>query len=278
LIIDFHTHIFPPEIVENRGHYLDKDDWFRQLYSNPEARLVTAESLVAEMDSAGVDVSVTFGFAWADLGLCRAINDYILEAVARYPDRLIGFVSVNPCAGREAVKEVVRCAEWGMRGIGELMPDGQGFCLDDETIMAPLVEVAANYNLIIQSHITEPVGHGYPGKGTLPPWGIVRLAELFPQATFVCAHWGGGLLFYELMPELKKTLRHVYYDTAASLYLYQDQIFPLAAQIAEDKILFATDYPLIGQKRFLAHIRRSGMPEGAQAKLLGSNAARLLGL
>ena len=92
MIIDFHTHIFPPEIVENRGRYLGKDDWFGQLYSDPQARLVTAESLVAEMEAAGVDMAVTFGFAWADLGLCRAINDYILDAVAHYPEHLIGFI------------------------------------------------------------------------------------------------------------------------------------------------------------------------------------------
>ncbi len=278
MIIDFHTHIFPPEVIEKRERFLERDHWFGQLYADPRAGLVTAEGLIAEMDAAGVVMAVTFGFAWADPGLCCTANDYILDAVARYPDRLFGFISVNPKEGEAAVREVVRCAEQGLRGIGELLPRGQGFRLDDEKILAPLVEVALNYNLLIQTHTTEPMGHLYSGKGETLPWAVVRFAQCFPQATLVCAHWGGGLLFYELMPEVMRALRNIYYDTAASLLLYRDKIFPLAAEIAEDKILFATDYPLIKQRYFLSRIRRSGMSARAQAKLLGENAARVLGL
>jgi len=278
LIIDFHTHINPPEIIGNRAKYLTCDIWFGELYGDPEVRLATAEELITEMDVAGVDVAVTFGFAWADMGLCRLANDYVMEAVARYPGRLIGFACVNPRWGSEAIQEVERCVAGGLQGIGELMPDGQGYALDDEKTMRPLVEVALAYNLPILTHTSEPVGHSYCGKGTVIPEVVCRFVQYFPQATLICAHWGGGLPFYELMPEIKRAFAHVYYDTAASLYLYDDAIFPLAANLVSDKILFATDYPLITQRRFLKRIRKSGLEEGKLNKILGGNAGEILKL
>ena len=275
LIIDFHTHINPPEVIENRAKYLTCDIWFGELYGDPQARLVTAEELVAEMDAASIDVAVTFGFGWTDMGLCQLANDYVMEAVARYPDRLIGFACVNPLRGSEAVQELERCVAGGLKGIGELMPDGQGYCLDEAT-MRPLVEVALAHGLPILTHTSEPVGHAYCGKGTITPDVVYHFVQCFPQVTLICAHWGGGLPFYELMPEMRRAFGNVYYDTAASLYLYDDAIFPLAAQLMPDKILFATDYPLITQRRFLKRVREAGLEESQLHKILGGNAARVL--
>ena len=107
---------------------------------------------------------------------------------------------------------------------------------------------------------------------------VYRFVELFPDATLVCAHWGGGLPFYELMPEVMRKFRNVYYDTAASLYLYRDKIFFLAGTLMPKKILFGTDYPLIGQRKMHARLILAGLPRGALTKIQGGNAARLLDL
>jgi len=275
-IIDFHTHIFPPEIIAARADFLARDRWFGELYTHPKARMSTADDLVQAMDGAGVDWSVVFGFAWTDPGLCQAGNDYVLEAVARFPDRLFGFAQVNP-ASSAAQEELERCLALGLSGVGELMPDGQGYgfedkCLDD------LVEQAGFWQVPVLIHAGEPIGHRYPGKsrGTLEPF--YELALRHPGAALVAAHWGGGLLFFELMPEVREGLRSVYYDTAASPYLYRDDIFNVASAIAADKILFGTDYPLLAHSPFLERVRNTGMPEPVLDLVLGGNAARLLGI
>jgi len=278
MIIDFHTHITPPHVVQNREKYLTRDIWFEELYCSPEARLVTADELIAEMDRSGVQKSVTFGFGWRDPALLREANDYVIDAVRRYPDRLIGFGVVNPAYAQEAAKELERCAASGLRGVGELMPNGQGFSLDNERSMRPLVEVAMAHHMPILSHTSEPVGHLYPGKGTVDPGVVYRFVGFFPDAKLVCAHWGGGLPFYELMPEVMRKFHNVYYDTAASLYLYRDKIFFLAGTLMPNKILFATDYPLIPQRRMHSRLVLAGLPRGTLAKVQGGNAARLLGL
>jgi hypothetical protein len=278
LIIDFHTHITAPEIIARRDEYLVRDAWFRDLYANPKARLSSAEELIVAMDAAAVDQAVVFGFGWREMDLCRRDNDYVLESVARYPDRLIGFAIVNPMCGAEAVREIERCAASGLRGVGELMPDGQGYRLDDEKVMAPIVEVAADKDMVLLTHCSEPVGHIYPGKGTVTPDEVIRFARLFPQAVIVCAHWGGGTIFYELMPEVARIMCNVYYDTAASLYVYQDDIFELAARWAPSKVLFATDFPLIPPERFIQRMQAARVPTATLRRMLGGNAWRILKL
>jgi predicted TIM-barrel fold metal-dependent hydrolase len=278
VIIDFHAHITAPEIIARRDEYLIRDAWFRDLYGDPKARLSSVEDLIAAMDRASVDQAVVFGFGWRDMDLCRRDNDYVMEAIDRYPERLFGFAIVNPATGVEAVREIERCAAGGLRGVGELMPDGQGYRLDDEKTMAPIVEVALDHELVVLTHCSEPVGHLYPGKGTVTPDEVIRFARLFPQVTLVCAHWGGGTIFYELMPEIAQVMRNVYYDTAASLYLYQDDIFSLAAKWAPGKVLFATDYPLILPERFVKRLRAARMPTATRRRMLGGNAWRVLRL
>jgi len=96
MIIDFHTHVFPAHIKKNRSRYIDSDPCFAVLYSNPKAKLVTADELIAGMDEAGVDISVIANYGWTTHELCVETNDYILESIARYPERLVGFCSVQP--------------------------------------------------------------------------------------------------------------------------------------------------------------------------------------
>lgn len=277
MIIDFHTHIFPPWIKERRDEYLKRDSCFSLLYSQPKAKLVTAEELVASMDENGIDLSVALNIGWESHKLCVATNDYILDSISRYPDRLIGFCSVQPKAGDTAIIELERCAKAGARGIGEMRSDVQGFDLTDKTIMQPLVDAVVKHNLIFLTHSSEPVGHQYIGKGSITPDVLYSFIVSFPDLKLVCAHWGGGLPFYALMPEVAKVLTNVFFDTAATVFLYQPQIFPQVSDIlGSNKILFGSDYPLISQNRIIAQIQSSQLPEEDKAKILGANAQKLL--
>lgn len=279
MLIDFHTHIFPPDICRHRERYCARDPWFNALYANPKAHLATAENLVAEMDASGVDASVTFSFGWTDPGLIVETNTYVIEAMRRYPRRLYGMAVLQPTIGKAAVGELERCAQAGMIGLGELMPHGQGYRLSDSHLLAPLMEVVRHHDLLVLSHCSEPVGHTYPGKGNVSLPDVVAFLTAFPDVRFVAAHWGGGLPFYSLMPEIQRVTSRVWYDTAATIYLYRDTIFPAVANlVGAERILFASDYGLIRQQRIIKRIRQSGLNEHAIALILGGNAQKLLGI
>ena len=279
MIIDAHTHIFPPAFRERREELLRRDATFGDLYSSPRATLASAEELVDAMDAAGVDMAVAVGIGWADADLAREANDYLLEATSRHPGRLVGFCAVNPAWGDAALAEVERCVGAGMKGVGELHPDTQGFQLEDDETLAALMDMATRLRVPVLVHASEPVGHLYHGKGRVTPERLLRLVQGFPRATVVCAHWGGGLPFYALMPEVADALANTYFDSAASPLLYDQRVFSVAANlVGAEKLLFATDFPLVKHQRLLAQVRESGLAAEAQELVLGGNAARLLGL
>ena len=279
MIIDFHTHVFPPQVKKNRSTYIDSDPCFAILYSEKDAKLATADELIADMDKHGVDISIITNIGWTTHELCIETNDYILESIARYPDRLVGFCAVQPNSYDAAIDEIERCAQGGIKGVGELRPDMQLFNLDDKEIMQPLVDVMSKHELILLTHTSEPVGHQYPGKGGITPDVLYPFITSFPDLIIVCAHWGGGLPFYALMPEVKKTMRNVYFDTAASPFLYSPQIYNQGIQlVGADKILFGSDYPLLTQNRLLSEIRSLDLPDETKDMILSGNARRLLGI
>ncbi|HEX8600199.1 MAG TPA: amidohydrolase family protein [Chloroflexia bacterium] len=278
MIIDFHTHVFPDEVRANRDEFLERETWFGTLYANPKHKIASAEDVVASMEAAGVDRTVVLGFPWRDGGLCREHNSYILDAVQRYPDKLIGFAIVQPLAAGDA-KELDRCLSGGLMGLGEIGPDSQRYDIEAKWVLADSVEVLLHHDRPMLTHSSEPLGHDYAGKGTITPPRLLKLASNFPELKIVLAHWGGGLPFYELMPEVRETLRNVYYDSAASTYLYNFDIFPIAAQlVGTERILWGTDFPLLSQAKFLKRVRSSGLSDEQLDAVLGGNAARLLRL
>lgn len=279
MLIDFHTHIFPPEICQQRNLYCARDPWFAALYANPRARLACAEDLIVEMDSSGVDASVAFSFGWTDPALIEETNSYVLDAMRRYPGRVYGMAVIQPTAGQRAITELERCAQAGMIGLGELMPHGQGYSLSDIRLLTPLMEIVQRYRMLVLSHCSEPVGHIYPGKGNVTLHDIVTFLTAFPETRFIAAHWGGGLPFYTLMPEIQRICAHVWYDTAATPYLYQPDIFPTVTRlVGAERVLFASDYGLLRQKRVISHIRNAGLDTASLDMILGDNARHLLGL
>ena len=275
---DFHTHIFPPWLQEQRHRYLQRDATFGELYANPKAQMGAAEDLIQAMDEDGVDTSVVMGIGWTDHGLAREANDYIIESVQRYPDRLVGFAGVNPAWGDRAAREAERCARSGLRGIGELHPDSQAYDLGDERAMAPLVGAAREHRLILTTHSSDPVGHSYPGKGRTTPEVLWRFLKTLPDVTVVCAHWGGGLPFYALMPEVGEVLRkNVYFDTAASPFLYGQGVFSaVAGLVGANRILLGSDFPLLRASRLLRQLEASSVSEAEKEAIRATNAAELL--
>lgn len=283
MIIDFHTHVFPPRIEENRQRYVRSDACFAELYSSPKARLATADELIDSMDRDGVDVSVILNGGWATQELCVEINDYILESIARYPKRLIGFCGTSLGMSLQsmevAVSEIERCVKGGIRGVGELRLDSQLPHDPGPEVLTPVVDIIREHDLVLLVHASEPVGHLYPGKGGVTPDILYSLITCFPDIKLVCAHWGGGLPFYALMPEVKAAMNNVYFDTAASPFLYTPEVYQQVVElVGAEKVLFGSDYPLLAQKRLLREIESAELPPGAKEMVLSGNACRLLGI
>jgi uncharacterized protein len=279
MIIDIHTHAFPSLIRNKRERFFVGEPAFQLLYESPNSLLVGATDTIAMMDEQGVDKSVIFGFPWQSIETCRINNDYILEAINRHPDRLIGLCCVDPLHP-EAAAEVERCLHAGLAGIGELAFYASGIDSRCLSALDPIMALARRFDCPVMIHTNEPVGHQYPGKSSNTLLQIYTLVQRFAENRIILAHWGGGIFFYALLKkEVRETLANVWFDTAASPYLYQPQIYAQAIALAgEDKVLFGTDFPLLKPLRYFKEMDQAGLSRGQKTAICGANAAKILGI
>ncbi len=129
--------------------------------------------------------------------------------------------------------------------------------------------------MVFMMHLNEQVGHSYPGKGRADFAEVVRLVQNHPGLKVLLAHMGGGLCFYELMPEIKEVFARVYYDLAAVPFLYSDALYRYAAEFLADKVHFRVRFPLLNLGRYRAAIEALGGE--AAGKILWENGVCLLG-
>ncbi|MBU0544628.1 MAG: amidohydrolase family protein [Proteobacteria bacterium] len=279
MIIDFHTHIFPAKVSEKRESYFPKEPAFKILYDSSKSKLVNAETLIDVMDESRIDKSVIFGFPWKNDEFFRMHNDYIIASVLKYPDRFIGFACFDPF-NDEAGNETARCIEAGLKGAGELAFYQSG--IDEESLqkLKPVMAICRQKDFPVLIHTNEPIGHKYPGKTPNTLIQIYNMIKQFPDNKIVLAHWGGGIFLFNLLKkEVKKNLKNVYFDTAASPFLYDSDIYRYAKALAgADKILFGSDFPLLKPERYFKEIKSSGFVNEDVEKILGTNAATLLNL
>lgn len=273
--VDAHVHLFPPEFVSQRDDLIARDSWFGEAFASPKAKMIGEEQLLESMERTGFAMSIAVGWPWKDQGLCREHNAYLADVAHRHPDRIAWLGIVNPSLF-DAPGEIERCIDGGASGIGEVNADAQGFDWGEPSALAYAFEALRSFDAPVMIHTSEPIGHDYPGKGTATPARLVKSLEAFPDVRFVMAHWGGGLPFYELMPEIRGIARNVVYDSAASTYLYDFSIFPLMERlVGADRILFASDYPVLAQGRFLDRVMASGVCEESLPQILAGNAERV---
>ncbi len=278
-IIDFHTHIFSRRLRENRNSYCLQDSCFRVLYESPKSKMAGATELIEAMDENHVAMSVVFGFPWRDGDTFKRENDYIMNVTAKHPNRLIGFACFDPFH-EDAPAEAERCLRAGLKGVGELAFYDSDISSDVLDRLAPIMGAALNTGTPVLIHTNEPVGHRYPGKSPNTLQGIYALVLGFPENKIVLAHWGGGILFYELLKrEVSEAFKNVYFDTAASPFLYHPKIYKIVNDIGGlDKILFGSDYPLIKPERYFREFETAGLTGDEIVRISETNAASLLNL
>lgn len=273
-VIDAHTHLFPADVIRMRDRIVASDLRFSLLYTNPKARMVDETALTRYMAGEQIDRAVITAFPFKDRGLITACNDYILD-VARRDPKLIPFAMVDVEDETFALTEAERSFHTGARGIGELAFYESGFGEKERKGLDIIADYAQMNGLPLMIHVNEQVGHAYHGKTKMDFQELVTLVGTHPGLVTILSHLGGGICFYEFMPEIKKAFARVYYDLAAVPLLYTKEIYGFVTQCMPDKVLFGSDYPLLSYKRYA---RDMGLLEKEdRQKLLHLNARNLFG-
>jgi predicted TIM-barrel fold metal-dependent hydrolase len=222
-----------------------------------------ADELVAELDRNDVTRAVV-GPADRQLAVAnREGNDLVLAACAAHGDRLTGFATVNPWFGDEALAELRRAVEAGLRGL-ILHPQLQGFVLLDP-VADPVVALAGELGLPVYVHTGTPV--------SALPLQLTALARRHPDVTFVMGQMGHTDFWIDAIPAALGA-PNVYGEIS---YKQPHVIEDAVAALGPERVLFGSDAPrndlgLEVQKFFAADL-----DEHARRLVGGENLLRLLG-
>jgi predicted TIM-barrel fold metal-dependent hydrolase len=290
VIIDSHVHLYPAEVDLDPAGWAARTGerhWAvlctrKRRDGRPVQSLPTIDGLLRAMDTAGIARAVLLGWYWEKPETCAWQNRFYHTCVRAHPDRLAAFATLHPAAGRDqTLAEVRRAHAEGLIGIGELSPHSQVYPVDDP-VFGDVLDLAADLRMPVNLHVTDPASRPYVGRIETPLGDFVRLARAFPQTQFILAHWGGMLPMADASATTPP-LHNVYFDTAASPLLYDASVWSRALPIFWSKrVLFGSDFPLnlypkLDEVPGLSRVVDEARSGGANADVLGANAARLFG-
>jgi hypothetical protein len=254
MIIDSHTHLFPKGME----------------------KIGSAEMLLEEMDANGVENAVILGV------YPRVKNEFIATQAQEHSDRFIGYASVNPNDGMEALSLLDQCVQdLGAKGL-KLHPTMQFFNADDIDLLSPIVERAQSYAIPILMHCWGWFGQNQEA----PPIRMMKLVECFPEVTFIMAHCG-GMRFMDLLPLARwrkmGKLDNLYVDLSVILFdLDESPMWPFLRWTLEciglDRVLMGSDFPDYSLSETIRLTSKLGFSADAMRGILGENAAELYGL
>ncbi len=276
MIIDFHVHLFPPEIILHRNRFFD-DVRFYELYRSEKSAMVDRAGLCDMMRVEGIDRAVAMAFPFENETYRTLQNEYLLAASRESAGKIIPFLA--PIENFEGLEEWVKSAKKsGAAGIGEVAFYAAGFGDRQQQFLEALLHAASIEELPVCLHVNEPVGHHYAGKYATSFERLYDAIAKNPKTKIILAHLGGGIFFYELMKEVREAFLNVRYDTAATPYLYDEKIYRIASEIVgAKKILFGSDYPLLSPSRYV-HAMRKYLGDDDIKMVLAGNAQKLLGI
>ncbi len=280
LAIDMHVHPGTREYLVDAGGKFLSD---ALTYFHREDALVSLDEMAQYYRS--LDMTAVL-LAWdteTQTGLPPVSNDYVANAVRKYPESFIGFAGVDPWKGVVAVAELERAVKvLGLRGL-KCHPIAQAFYLNDRRFY-PLWETCASLKIPLLIHTgTTGVGAGVPGgnglklKYSRPIPYIDDVAADFPQLTIIGAHpsWP----WQEEMLALAVHKTNVYIDLSGwSPKYFPPSLIRYANTLLQDRILFGSDYPFLTPERWIADFENAGFKPEVRKKILLENAKRLLGL
>jgi predicted TIM-barrel fold metal-dependent hydrolase len=255
-VVDAHIHAYPPAVFADpvRWGAEQREAWWTRCVAPPGRRSLqgwsTIDQLLRDMDAAGVDQVVMLGWYWERQATCDLQNAWFIDWHLAHPDRIQAFASVNPAAGAPAREALERALDAGLCGVGELLPQVQGGRLDDDD-WSGVFALAAARGVPVNLHVTAPLSSMPESAMVVTPLdSYLQMIKAHQGTTFILAHWGGGLPFYELNSRLKPLFKNIYYDSAATSLLYDPSVFRRVVDITgPERILWGTDYPLLTHPR-----------------------------
>ncbi len=239
---------------------------------SPSAAEKSVEKLFQEMSASGIDKGVVPGRCSPVFG--SVSNDDVAAIVNLYPDRFVGYASVDPTIWRFAIREIELARKKGLKGV--VIEPGllaNPMHLDDARIY-PVYAYCEDMNLPV---LFMAGGNAGPDCTYSSPEHIDRVARDFPNLKLISGHgnwpWTAQII-------------HVCYRRpniylSPDMYLYNGmpgsrEYIEAANGFMSDRFLFATAYPVMPLDGTIDLFLKLGLRESVLDRVMYKNAAELL--
>ncbi|MGH3749872.1 MAG: amidohydrolase family protein, partial [Micromonosporaceae bacterium] len=191
--VDVHVHIHDARARAMRGAEAQKRFEEQARYFRREAESLSLDDQAEQYRQRNMMAVLMNSTDETVTGLPPVPNDFVAEAVQQHPDVFLGFGIVDPWQGELARREIRRCKELGLHGIGEFNPARQHFYPNDPRFY-PLWQEAQDAGLPLLFHSGyAAAGSGRPGgRGVklkyCQPLHLDDVAADFPDLKIISAH------------------------------------------------------------------------------------------
>lgn len=277
-VIDAVCNVFTPEI------YRTRPDWTRQFHSHKmkvSGAVLDGVSItehVGLLAEAGIDRALLIAPKMGRRGLTDSWEldpQVVAQAVEDHPDTFRGLVGINPEDGQAGVDELKNLVtQQGFVG-AHLYPHWFGLP-PDSAAYYPFYAMCAELGVPIQMQVgrCQRYSADRPVRNVGFPDTIDRVACHFPQLKLVAIHVGWP--WTSEMISVADKHRNVYIGTDAYAPKYLDaELIDFMSGWGSHKVLFGTDWPVIGFARAVRELRERGLPADAEQAVFGANALEI---
>ena len=218
----------------------------------------TAELVLRYADQAQIDKTVVFPTTYLDFTVGNRI---IADAVAKYPDRLVGFARADVKHANAVASFVQAVEQLGLKGL-KLVPRGQDL---ENPVLFELFEKCADYDLpviICTATIVDDT---------------LKWAKDYPAVKFIMGHMGAYIACYDHRKYIQaaQDMDNVYLEPSTVL---TQVTLREAIQKVPHRVVFGSDAPALSPKAEMEKLKAMEMSAETERKVFSDNARELLKL
>jgi predicted TIM-barrel fold metal-dependent hydrolase len=237
------------------------------------------QGLLAQMDEAEVQKALLVAEDFQGTLGKKVPNEAIADGVNKYPDRFLGLASVDPHNEDKALEELEHAVkDLGMVGL-TLWPCFQKIYSNDRRNYA-LYEKCLELGIFVVIHTS--INFSSVSKLDFGrPIYLDEVAMDFPELTIVASHAGWPWVLEMVAVAWRNTNVYMEFSAMRPKYMVREHsgwepLFNYGNTILQDRIMFATSWPLLPFKRSVDEVKAFPLKDSVKEKWLYKNAARVL--